>query len=141
VPPTEHLGTLEIPVSFWGKEEKNCPVCNQTILAAAIRCRNCGATFKMAAPETTADFRQRRSIEMSLPSVRKASIWILVLASLTCTAPIMAVVAPIWYRANRRKIKALPAINAAICKIAVGVALAQTFLIVLFMVLYHAFGK
>ena len=50
VPPTEHRQNIEIPVSYWGREKKPCPVCGTEILAAALRCRNCGTTFESALP-------------------------------------------------------------------------------------------
>ncbi|MGC3996282.1 MAG: RING finger protein [Anaeromyxobacter sp.] len=37
--------------SYWGQEEKTCPMCRQRIKVAAIRCRHCGLTFTSAAPD------------------------------------------------------------------------------------------
>src|SRR5512138_2081358 len=45
VPATEGRAALEIPAAYWGQEEKPCPACGRQILAAAVRCRHCGATF------------------------------------------------------------------------------------------------
>jgi hypothetical protein len=139
-PPTEHLEDIEIPVSFWGKEEKQCPLCRQTILAAAVRCRHCGATFASAAPEAAGQYRQRTQIEQSLPGVRRAGVWLLVFSMITCTAPVAAIVGAFWYLGNREKINALPALHAALCKIALAVAVGQTALVVLMGLLYAAFA-
>ncbi len=138
VPPTEKLGTLEVPVSFWGKEEKNCPRCNRVILAAATRCRYCGATFKSAQPESNSEFHNRAAVEASLPGLHRACIWLLVFSALTCTAPIAAVVGGLWYHSHRKEFAALPALYGAIAKIGVGVALAQTAMVIVF-ALIHAF--
>ena len=41
-PHVELRSSVEIPVSFWGQENKPCPSCRREILAAATRCRFCG---------------------------------------------------------------------------------------------------
>src|SRR5881394_3850802 len=58
VPKTEHRDRLEIPVSYWGQEHKNCPVCQTQILAAAVRCRVCGTNFASARPQDANEFLQ-----------------------------------------------------------------------------------
>lgn len=140
VPATEKLDALEVPVSYWGKEEKNCPVCKKVILAAAIRCRHCGATFASARPESALDFSRRMVVEQALPRARKIGIWLLVLSILSCTAPFAAVAGPIWYFSHRREIDALPSLYAALCRIALVVAIAQTALAVLSAIAYGIFG-
>jgi hypothetical protein len=115
-PPTERLDSLEIPASYWGKEEKNCPMCNQVILAAAVRCRHCGATFASARPEDAVEFRSRTAVESSLPRARRATVWLLIFSVLPCAAPLAALVGAVWYAGHR-----------------------QTVLILLFVLLYGAF--
>jgi hypothetical protein len=136
-PATESLTALEIPASHWGKEDKNCPRCGSTILAAAVRCRHCGATFSSAAPQGSTTYHAQRKIKAKLPAVRTAGIWLLVFGLLTCTAPLAAVVGAIWYFMNRETIDKLPALQAAICRIAVGVAVFQTFILVLLAVVFQ----
>src|ERR1700689_4080854 len=51
VSPAEGRVALEIPAAYWGQEEKPCPRCKRQILAAAVRCRHCGATFSSSRPE------------------------------------------------------------------------------------------
>jgi len=124
--PTEGLSTLEVPAAHWGKEEKKCPNCGLEILATAVRCRHCGATFSSATPQGSASFVSQQRTEAKIPTVQKISIWLLIFSVVPCTAPVAAVVGVFWYLANRETIRALPAINSAMCKIAVGVALLQT---------------
>ena len=38
VPAVELRRSIEIPVSYWGRENKPCPSCGREILAAAVRC-------------------------------------------------------------------------------------------------------
>ena len=141
VPPTEHLGTLEIPVSYWGQEEKKCPMCTRTIQAAAVRCRFCGATFASARPENADEFLSRAGVEQSLPGIRKTGVWLLILGVIPCTAPLVAVIGPIWYARHRKEVARLPALHAALCKIGVGVGVGQTALAILLLILYGLFGK
>ena len=130
-PPTEGLSSLEIPSSHWGREDKPCPSCGKTILAAAIRCRHCGAVFSSATPQEAEGYSVQQRIKAKMPAVRTASIWLLIFSLIPCTAPAAAIIGLIWYIRNRQTIRVLPALNAALCKIAVGVALAQTGLLIL----------
>jgi len=130
-PPTEGLSSLEIPPCHWGQEEKPCPSCGKTILAAAIRCRHCGAVFSSATPQEAEAYSAQQRVKAKMPSVRIASIWLLIFSLVPCTAPLAAIIGLIWYINNRQIIRALPALNAALCKIAVGVAVAQTGLLIL----------
>jgi len=129
-PPTDALSTLEVPPSYWGRDEKPCPNCEQTIVAAAVRCRHCGAVFSSAAPLGSRTYSRQQQTKSNLPAVRTASIWLLIFSLIPCTAPLAAVIGPFWYFNNRETVRALPALNAALCKIAVAVALAQTALLI-----------
>jgi hypothetical protein len=125
-PPTEKLNTLEMPMSYWGREQKNCPACNREIQAAAVRCRHCGATFQSARPEDKASFRARAAVEHGLPGVRRGAVWLLVLSILPCTAPLAAIFGTGWYLRHRQEVRQLPALHGALCKLAVGVAIGQS---------------
>ncbi|MBI5722501.1 MAG: hypothetical protein HZA50_00975 [Planctomycetes bacterium] len=138
-PPTEKLNTLEMPMSYWGREQKNCPACNQEIQAAAIRCRHCGATFQSAQPEDAAGFRARAAVERNLPGVRRSTVWLLVLSILPCTAPPAAIFGAVWYFCRRKEIQQLPALHCALCKLAIGVAIGQSVLGLIVAILYSLF--
>ncbi|MCP4687142.1 MAG: hypothetical protein GY859_03770, partial [Desulfobacterales bacterium] len=60
VPETEQLQSIEMPISYWGRENKPCPECGKEILAAAIRCRFCGTVFSTPEPIDKEAFRERR---------------------------------------------------------------------------------
>src|SRR5687767_4121404 len=70
-PAVEQRRAIEIPVSFWGQEHKPCPACGQQILAAAVRCRHCGATFASARPEDSDEFQRRATLKERLPRTRR----------------------------------------------------------------------
>jgi hypothetical protein len=138
VPQVQPRRSIEIPVSYWGRENKPCPACGREILAAAVRCRHCGATFSSAQPEDAAAFNQRSLQEQRLPKVKQWVVWIFVLSLLPCTAPVGGVWGLIWYPTHRPDIEALPALYQALCKMGIVVGLGQTVLMVLMAVLYGA---
>lgn len=139
VPPVEKLGSLEIPVSFWGQEEKPCPACGQTILAAALRCRHCGATFGTARPVGQSDFQARTSFQHRMPALKRTIVWLFVLSILPCTAPFAAIVGGIWYARHKPDVRALPALYWGVCRFGIVVGAGQTALSLVMAMLYMAF--
>jgi RING finger family protein/alpha-aminoadipate carrier LysW-like protein len=136
VPTVDQRSTLEIPVSYWGQENKPCPVCRREILAVAVRCRHCGATFTSARPQDSTEFQQRAELEQRLPAIRQTVIWLFIFCALPCLAPIGAIWGLIWYPRNREAVRALPALYAALCKIGLGVGIGQTVILVLMALTY-----
>ena len=136
VPPTEGRESLEIPAAYWGREEKPCPACGQTILAAAVRCRHCGATFDSARPESKKEFYSRAGHKKRAPSVRNGVVWLFLLGVLPCTAPFTAVIGSVWYLSHRADIKKLPGVSVGFAVIGLAAAIGQTVLVILLTVLY-----
>ena len=126
VPATEHRAALEIPVSWWGREHKPCPACGGEILAAAVRCRHCGATFQSARPEESAEFRTRKKLEQTLPATRTFVIGLFVACVLPCTAVIAAIVGCFWASNHREELRAMPAIYGVLCRLGIAVGFLQT---------------
>jgi phage FluMu protein Com len=136
VPEVEQRQAIEIPMSYWGQENKPCPACGREILAAAVRCRHCGATFASARPQEANEFQQRVALEERLPAVRRTVIWLFVFCLLPLLAPAGAVWGLIWYPAHRDEVRALPALYLALCKIGLGVAIGQTVMLVIMGLLF-----
>jgi RING finger family protein len=136
VPAVEPRGSLEIPVSYWGQENKPCPSCGREILAAAVRCRHCGATFTSAQPENREAFRQRADLEQRLPRLQKQIVWIFIACVLPCLAPIGAVLGLIWYANRREELNALPSLYPALCRIGLWIAASQTLILLLMAIFY-----
>jgi hypothetical protein len=136
VPAVEKRQAMEIPASYWGQENKQCPKCRQVILAAAVRCRHCGATFESARPQETEEFRQRTEQAERLPSIRRTVVWLFVFSLLPCLAPIGAVWGAVWYPIHREEVRALPTLYGALCKIGLGVAIGQTVAVVVLTLLF-----
>ena len=139
VPPTENRGTLEIPSSHWGQVNRPCPACGREILAAAVRCRHCGATFSSGRTEERSEFQKRAELNERLPAARRNIVILFVLSVIPCVAPLAALFGAIWYRSNRETIKALPALYGGLCKIALGIGAGQTILIVVMLMLFSVF--
>lgn len=135
-PHAEQRTAVEIPVSFWGRENKPCPSCGRVILAAAIRCRFCGAVFASAQPEDASAFNQRSEREKRLPQVRRTIVWFFVLSVIPCLAPIGGVWGLVWFPRHRSDVDALPSLYSALCKIGIAVGLGQAVLMTLLTIIY-----
>ena len=136
VPEVEKRQAIEIPVSYWGQENKKCPNCGREILAAALRCRHCGAVFDSARPQDVEEFQGRVALSERLPAARRTIVVVFIFSVLTCLAPIGAVWGIIWRPMHREELQTLPAIYNALSKIGIGVAVGQTVALVIFMLLY-----
>ncbi|MBC8008774.1 MAG: hypothetical protein H7067_01595 [Burkholderiales bacterium] len=141
VPVVESRAAIEVPMSYWGQEHKPCPACGHEILAAAVRCRNCGTTFASARPEDTAAFQSRSAMEARLPAARRSIILIFILSVVPFLAPVGVVWALLWGRDNREEIEALPPLYGALRKIGLYTGSALTLTLVVIALLYSNFQK
>lgn len=139
VPEVEKRSSIEVPVSFWGQENKPCPACGREILAAALRCRHCGAVFASAQPENTESFLSRLSLETRLPKVRMICVWIFVLSVLPCTSLGGAIWGLIWYPRNKQEVAALPSLYSVLCKIGIITGFCQAIALMVLGLLYSVF--
>ena len=135
-PAVEARRPIEIPMSYWGQENKKCPKCGREILAAAVRCRHCGTTFESARPQEAEEFRQQSALAERLPSAKRTIVWLFVFSVLPCLAPIGAIWGFIWYPTHRDEVRALPTLYNALCRIGLVVATGQTALMVLMTLLF-----
>jgi hypothetical protein len=138
VPATEGRDTLEIPAAYWGQEEKPCPACGRQILAAAVRCRYCGATFASSRPEERDEFDKREKISARLPKLKRMAVLLFIFGALPCTALVAGVVGLIWYLVNREAINSLPPLYAGLAKVGFSVGLGQSVLVALVLLFYSA---
>ena len=137
VPAIEPLSSTDIPAAYWGQEHKSCPACAREILAAAVRCRHCGATFDSAQPEDTAEFQERAARRQRVPRAQRAVIVLFVLSVIPCLAPVGGLAGWVWRARNRRDLESLPAIYPALSKIGLGVAFLQTAVMIVMVILYQ----
>lgn len=128
VPPTEGLKPLEIPPAFWGREEKECPKCGQTILAMAVRCRHCGSVV-VARPEGREAFQRREARAAYAPFLRKSSIALLIGSLIPGIAIVAASAAWSLLKRRRAEIGMLPGTYGGLLRIAIAVGLTQSFIL------------
>lgn len=140
VPPTEPRSPLEFTPAYWGQENKPCPKCTKQILAAAVRCRHCGAQFESARPVNASEFAEKESIKSRLGSLEKTIIIIFAFSTIPLTAPIGCLAGFSWYAAHRRDVSGTPSFYRALLKIGLGVGAFQTCAMIVLAVLYAKFG-
>jgi len=141
VPVVESRRALEVPVSYWGQENKPCPSCGQQILATALRCRHCGTTFATARPQESAEFQRRGALLTRLPAARRTVVTLFVLSVIPIASPVAAVWGLFWRTKNEDVLDALPPLHAALSKIAVITACAVTIAFAVLTMLFVLVGR
>ena len=136
VPATDSRSAIEIPVSFWGQEQKPCPACGMQIQAAAVRCRHCGATFASARPVDQVEHRQGIEEKKRKPGLQRGVLLLFAFSVFPFTAPIAAIAGSLWRTGNREAIRKLPSFYNALSIISLIIGGGQTVLIVLMGILY-----
>ncbi len=135
VPTTEKREELEIPAGHWGKDTKACPSCGKDIVAAAVRCRHCGAAFRTAAPQSAGEFRSTAAAADRLPVLQKRVWWLFAGCAIPFTAAIAGVVGALWYARNRADLRRLPPFALGVVHVALLLAAVQTVALVLVLVI------
>jgi hypothetical protein len=130
VPKTEGLKAIEIPPSYWGREDKDCPKCGAKIMALAVRCRHCGADVE-ARPEEKASFERREARKARTPVLRRSAMMFLVASLLPFVSLITLIFGPIYYRSNAENIRRLSGGTDGLFRIAITTAAAQCGLLLL----------
>lgn len=95
--------TTQAPLTAWG-DEKDCPICGETIKSIALKCRYCGATFDTADPLTVADLRRSARQRDQLQLIRQSVIALFVVALLGLCAPLIAVVSAVYLIPKREEL-------------------------------------
>jgi hypothetical protein len=139
-PAVDNRRAIEVPVSYWGQEHKPCPSCGQQIVATAVRCRHCGATFASARPEDNVEFSSRQVLEGRLPEARKTVVTVFVLSVIPFLAPVGMVWGAAWRREHREELGALPPLYAALSRIGLYTSVTLTTLLVVMTCLYSVLG-
>lgn len=124
VPKTEGLTALEVPPAFWGREDKDCPLCGAKIMALAVRCRHCGGQVA-ARPESKEAFEQRAGRRQRAPSLRRFARLFMALSLLPVLSLLTLSVGALYYRRKRDEIRRQPASLDGLFRIALTTAAAQ----------------
>jgi len=137
-PKVENRSAMEIPVSYWGQERKPCPKCGESIMAAALRCRNCGTVFETTRPLSAAEARAAEKLQEQAPDVRRGSIWLFAFCVLPLTAPLGFLIGLPWYRRRRDVLARQPAMYSALCRLGLAIAAAQSVFAFFMFLIYSA---
>lgn len=130
-PPTEKWQGVDIPPAHWGQERKPCPQCGTEILAAALRCRQCGTVFASSDPQSAEDFQRRKDATCRRDKARTQTVWMFALSVFPFTAPVAFVWGLFWRAQHREELAALPSLHAALSTIGIWVSGVQTVLLLL----------
>ena len=95
--------TPQAPLTAWG-DEKDCPICGETIKSIALKCRYCGTTFDTADPLTVADLRKSARQRDQLQQLRQSVIALFVVGLLGICAPLIAVVSAVYLIPKRAEL-------------------------------------
>jgi predicted RNA-binding Zn-ribbon protein involved in translation (DUF1610 family) len=93
----------EIPASFWGSSQKQCPLCAETIAVAALTCPFCNAQFQDIKP-VSRDELIRKPEDPRLKEYRKTAIWMLVFGLLGITSPLVLLIGGNWFHSHHAEI-------------------------------------
>ncbi|MGZ4808112.1 MAG: hypothetical protein ACXVJT_09055 [Thermoanaerobaculia bacterium] len=124
VPRTEGLKALEIPPSYWGREDKPCPRCGRTIMALAVRCRHCGAEV-VDRPEERLTYEKRVERKERAPILRRSAIVFVIVSLLPAVSLVTLIGGTMYYRRNRSEIRKLSGGTDGLFRIAIATAAAQ----------------
>lgn len=132
---------IEIPVSYWGREHKDCPACGEEILATALRCRHCGKVFASATPLSARDLEEQKAVADRLPGMRKSAVAFLVFGVLTFTAPLAAIFGVLWRSRNKSTFRHLDPLYRTMFWVGIAVGFGQTAFLAVLALLTGLFGN
>ena len=136
VPETEPLSSVEVPASFWGREEKTCPNCSEVIHALAVRCRYCGAEFDSARPSNRDEWSTHAGAKDRERTLRNQTFFVVAGSLIPLFGVIAALIGLSLYRNQRNTIRAMGGLIEGSFKIAFAVGFAQSALVLVAMLTY-----
>jgi hypothetical protein len=135
-PVVKKRNEAEIPQSFWGKEEKVCPNCGKEILAAALRCRYCGARFKSEWPIESHEYETQERLRKKLPAIKRTLIFLFTTSIIVFSAPFGIVASCLWYKKNKKTLALLPSFFKTLIITGIIAGTTQILLVVLLTCIY-----
>ena len=113
LPKTDRKGGEPWVQSYWGATSKTCPACKETISVGLLVCPYCQQSFDSECPVTTEELKGRLTglptEEEPRPPQLRGAVTIFIAGLLGFLAPVNLVWGSIWYRRNRKALKAASA--------------------------------
>jgi len=104
-PAAEKENPTAQPLTAWG-DDKICPVCGEKIKSIALKCRYCATTFDTVDPLSLRDLHRKDSKATQRKQICNITVALFAVSLLGCTAPLMAIINPIYILPRRSDLTA-----------------------------------
>lgn len=123
--------------SYWGQDEKECPVCAETIKVAAIKCKYCGEMFEDRKPVSQRDYFKRDRPDPELQSGKAIAVATFFFGLLPCTATLTLLVSGLYLAHKQELLKKLPAMHRVLWLAGLATAAVTTVILCVMLVLHE----
>jgi hypothetical protein len=115
----------------WG-DVKECPRCHKEIMAAAVKCRFCKATFPSSVPMSKVEYLEWSRQQKALAPTRRTAISLFIGSLLGFTAPLILVYGVAWMIKYRRILHRAGGVHELLAYAGVGLSAIYTLLFLMF---------
>jgi hypothetical protein len=107
----------------WG-DVKQCPRCHKEIMAAAVKCRFCKASFPSSVPMSQAEYLAWSRQQKELTPTRNTAISLFVFSLFGLTAPLVLAFGCPWVIKYRKNLRRVGGVHEVLAYAGVGLSLA-----------------
>jgi hypothetical protein len=117
--------------SGWG-DVKECPRCHKEIMAAAVKCRFCKASFPSSVPMSKKEYLEWTRQQKALAPTRRTAISLFVGSLLGFPAPLVLAYGVVWVIKYRRILHRVGGVHELLAYAGVGLSAIYTLLFLVF---------
>jgi phage FluMu protein Com len=114
----------------WG-DVKECPRCHKEIMAAAVKCRFCKASFPSPVPMSQAEYLAWSRQQKELAPTRSTAISLFVASLFGLAAPLVLAFGGAWVIKYRKNLRLVGGVHEVLAYAGVGLSLAFTLIFLL----------